>query len=86
MRAALVVSPAAISQSYPSGVGALTACWSVCYMSTLARKRDDDLEVGKIGLPHLVWRRGLVLELFRRLDDSVRWTRDQIVGLEQAID
>ena len=46
----------------------------------------DDLEIGKIRLPHLVWRCGFVLKLVRSLDNDVSWAGDEIVGFEQAID
>ena len=46
----------------------------------------DDLEVGEVGLPELVRRRGLVLELVGRLDDDEGRAGDQVVGLEQPID
>ena len=46
----------------------------------------NDLEVGKVCLPQLVGRRGLVLELAGGFhDDEVR-AGDQVMGLEQAID
>src|SRR5882724_2337854 len=38
----------------------------------------DDLQVGEVGLPELVWRRGLVLELVGRLHDDVGGAGDQI--------
>src|SRR5665811_748915 len=44
------------------------------------------LEIGKIGLPHLVYGSGLVLELAGGLDDDECWTCDQIMSLQQAID
>ena len=46
---------------------------------------SDDLEVGKIRLPHLVGRTRLVAELFGRLDHDERRAGDQIMGLQQAV-
>ena len=46
----------------------------------------DHLQIGEVGLPELVWRRGLVLELVRRLDDDEGRAGDQIMRLEQAVD
>src|SRR4051794_6163922 len=46
----------------------------------------DDLEVGEVGLPQLVGRRGLVLELLGRLDDDVGGAGDQVVRFQQSID
>src|SRR6187455_470160 len=46
----------------------------------------DHLEVGEVGLPELVGRRGLVLELVRRLHDDVGGAGDQIERLQQAVD
>ena len=46
----------------------------------------DDLEVGEVGLPHLVGRTGLVGKLAGCLDDDERRTGDQVVRLEQATD
>ena len=45
-----------------------------------------DLEIGEVGLPELVGRRGLVLELVGRLDDDVGRAGDEVVRLEQPID
>ena len=45
-----------------------------------------DLEVGEVGLPELVGRRGLVLERVGCLDDDGSRAGDEIVGLEQAVD
>ena len=45
----------------------------------------DDLEVGEVGLPQLVRRRGLVLEGIRRLDDNKGRAGDQIMGLQKPI-
>src|SRR5262245_16677546 len=45
----------------------------------------DDLEIGEVGLPELVRRRGLVLELIRRLHHDEGWTDDQVMCLEQPI-
>ena len=39
-----------------------------------------DLEIGEVGLPELVGRRGLVLERLGRFDDDVGWAGDKIVG------
>src|SRR5271168_4867904 len=44
------------------------------------------LEIGEVGLPELVWRRRLVLELIGGLHDDVGWTGNQVMGLEQPID
>src|SRR5450631_2847192 len=41
----------------------------------------DDLEIDEVGLPKLVWRRRLVLELIGALDDNVSRTSDQVVVL-----
>src|SRR3954454_4234305 len=46
----------------------------------------DDLEAGEVGLPQLVGRRGLVLELLGRLDDDVGGAGDQVVRFQQSID
>ena len=46
----------------------------------------DDFQVGKISLPHLVWRCGFVFELIRGLDDNIGRAGDQVMGFEQAID
>jgi len=46
---------------------------------------SDDLEVGKIGLPHLVRSRGLGVERIGGLDDDIGRAGDQVVGLQQAI-
>src|SRR5680860_178033 len=46
----------------------------------------NDLEIGKIGLPHLVYGSGFVLELAGGLDDNEGWTGNQIMSLQQAID
>ena len=45
-----------------------------------------DLEMGEVGLPQLVGRRGLVFELFGRLDDDVGRTGDKIVRFQEPID
>ena len=45
----------------------------------------DDLEVGKIGLPHLVWSCRLVGKLGCRLDDDEGRAGDQIMRLQQAV-
>ncbi len=46
----------------------------------------DDLKVGEVGLPDLVWRSGLVLELIRSFDHDVSRAGDEVMGLKQAID
>ena len=46
----------------------------------------DHLEISEVGLPELVGRRGLVLELVRGLHHDEGWAGDQIMGLEQPID
>ena len=46
----------------------------------------DDLQIGEVGLPELVGRRRLVLELVGGLDDDEGRAGDQVVRLEQAID
>ena len=46
----------------------------------------DHLQIGEIGLPHLIGANGLVPEFIVRLDDDEGWRGDQIVRLEQAID
>ena len=46
----------------------------------------DDLEIGKIGLPHLVWCGGIVLELIRSLDGDIGGVGDQVARLQQAED
>ena len=51
-----------------------------------SRAAAGDLEVGEVGLPELIDRRGLVLELVRRLDHHIGWTGDQVMGLQQPID
>ena len=45
----------------------------------------DDLEVRKIGLPHLVRPGSLGVELIGSLDHDVGRTGDQIMGLQQAV-
>ena len=45
-----------------------------------------NLEIGEVGLPHLVDGSRLVFELIRRLDYQIGRACDQIVGLQQAID
>ena len=45
-----------------------------------------DLEIGEVGLPELVGRRGLVLELLGRFDDDVGRAGDKIVRFQQRID
>ena len=44
-----------------------------------------DLEIGEIGLPELVGRRGLILELFGRFDDDVGRAGDKIVRFQKPI-
>jgi hypothetical protein len=44
-----------------------------------------DLEIGEVGLPGLVGRRGLVLERLDRFDDDVGWAGDEIVRFQQPI-
>ena len=46
---------------------------------------SDDLEVGKVGLPHLVGARGFGVELIRGLDHHIGRAGDEIMGLEQAV-
>ena len=46
----------------------------------------DDLEVGEVGLPQLVGRRGLVLDRLGRLADDVGGAGDQVVRFQQSID
>ena len=43
----------------------------------------DNLQVGEVGLPELVRRRGFVFELIGRLDDDEGRAGDQIMGFEQ---
>ena len=45
-----------------------------------------DLEIGEVGLPELVGRRGLVLERLGRFDDDVGWAGDEIVRFQKPID
>ena len=45
----------------------------------------NDLQVGEVGLPQLVGRSRLVLELIGRLDDDEGGAGDQVPGLEQAL-
>ncbi len=45
-----------------------------------------DLEIGEVGLPELVGRRGLVLEFLGRFDDDVGRTGDKIVRFQEPID
>ena len=45
----------------------------------------DDLEVGKVCLPHLVRACCLGMELISRFDHGVSWAGDQIVRLQQAV-
>ena len=46
----------------------------------------NHLQISEVGLPHLIWPSGLILELIGRLDDDEGWARDQISGLQDAID
>src|SRR6185436_473167 len=43
------------------------------------------LEIGEVGLPELVWRRRLVLELAGGFHDDVGWAGNQVMRLEQPI-
>jgi len=45
----------------------------------------DDLEVGKVGLPHLVRSGGFGVELVGRLDHNIGRAGDQVMGLEQPV-
>ena len=45
----------------------------------------DDLEVGEVGLPHLVRPGGLRVELVGGLDHGVGQTGDQVMGLQEAV-
>ena len=45
-----------------------------------------NLEVGEVGLPELVGRRGLMFERLCRLDDDIGRTGDEIVCFQQPID
>ena len=45
----------------------------------------DDLEIGAVGLPQRVRRRGLVAELIGCLDDHESGAGDQVVGLEKPV-
>src|SRR5713226_8306721 len=45
----------------------------------------DDLEIGEVGLPQLVRRRRLVLELIGSLQDDEGWAGYQVMSLEQPI-
>ena len=42
----------------------------------------DDLQISEVGLPELVWRRRLVLELVCSLHHNESWTGDQVVGFQ----
>ncbi len=46
----------------------------------------DDLQIGEVGLPELVRRRRLVLELVGGLDDDEGRAGDQVLRLEQPVD
>src|SRR4029077_19829773 len=54
----------------------------VQYRAEVKPAPADDLEIGEVGLPKLVWRRRLVLELIGGLDDNVSRTSDQVVVLQ----
>src|ERR1019366_3711051 len=58
----------------------------VQYRAEVKPAPADHLEIGEVGLPKLVWRRGLVLELIGGFHDNVGGTGDQVVLLQQAID
>ena len=45
----------------------------------------DNLEVGEVGLPHLVRPGGLGVELVGGLDHDIGRTDDQVMGLQQAV-
>jgi len=45
----------------------------------------DDLEVGEVGLPHLVDGGGLVSELVGSFDHHIVWCRDQIGFLQKSV-
>ncbi len=45
-----------------------------------------DLEIGEVGLPELVGRRGLVPEFLGRFDDDVSRAGDKIVRFQKPID
>ena len=45
----------------------------------------DDLEVGEVGLPHLVRPRGLGMELISGLDRDISRAGDQVMGLQKAV-
>ena len=45
-----------------------------------------DLEIGEVGLPELVGRRGLVPEFLGRFDDDISGTGDKIVRFQKPID
>ena len=44
-----------------------------------------DLDIGEVGLPELVGRRGLVLELLGRFDDDVSRAGNEIVRFQKPI-
>src|SRR4029077_6524373 len=46
----------------------------------------DHLEIGEVGLPELVGRRRLVLELVGGLDDDEGWAADQVMGVQWSVD
>ena len=48
---------------------------------TVVPAQADDLQVGKIGLPHLVWRRGFDFERISRFYDDVSRAGDEVMGL-----
>ena len=45
----------------------------------------NDFEVSKIGLPHLIDGRRLVLKLAGRLHHDKGWAGDQIMGLQKSV-
>jgi hypothetical protein len=45
----------------------------------------NDLQIGEVGLPQLIGRRRLVLELIGRLDDDEGWAGNQVPCLEQTV-
>src|SRR5664279_2455376 len=57
----------------------------VQYRAEIEPAPADHLEIGEVGLPELVRRRRLVLELVGSLYDDVSRTGDQVVRLQQTI-
>jgi len=45
----------------------------------------NDLEVGKVGLPHLVYGNGFIFELGGSFDHHMGWCSDQISDLQNAV-